>query len=72
MDKNFAIVERIFARNTRQGNRYNLRIENYQSSKYKNSPYFKGPVLWDTLPNDAISILTLVTFKDKLKTIFSP
>ena len=39
--KDFANVERIFARNTRQGNRYNFRTENYQSGKYKSSPYFK-------------------------------
>ena len=70
--KNFVNVERIFAKNTRQGNRYNFRVENYQSSKYKKSPYFKGSVLWDTLSNDVISIPTLVTFKDKLKRIFSP
>ena len=68
----FVNVERIFARNTRQGNRYNFRVENDQSSKYKNSQYFKGSGLWDNLPNDVISIPTLATFKDKLKRFFSP
>ena len=32
--KKFVNVERIFARNTRQGRRYNFRVANYQSSKY--------------------------------------
>ena len=29
---NFVNVERVFARNTRQGHRYNFRVDNYQSS----------------------------------------
>ena len=39
--KHNADVERIFARNIRQGNRYNLKV-NYQGTKYKRSPYFKA------------------------------
>ena len=70
--KNFANVERIFVRNTHQGNRYNFRVENYQNSKYRNSPYFKGSNLWDNLPIDVINVPTLGEFKAKLKRIFTP
>ena len=72
MYKSFANVERIFARNTRQGNQYNFRTENYQSSKYKSSPYFKGSTLWDNLPVEVIQIPVLSEFKTKIRRIFSP
>ena len=68
----FANVERAFARNTRQGRRFNFRLDNYQSGKYKNSPYFKGTILWDRLPDDMITITTLLEFKRRIKPLFSP
>ena len=40
----FANVERVFVRNTRQGNRYHVRVENYQGGKYKSGQYFKGTI----------------------------
>ena len=43
--KKFANVECVFVRNTRQGKRYDFRVENYQGSKYKSS-YFKSTVLY--------------------------
>ena len=70
--KDFANVERIFARNIRQGNRFNFKTENYQSSKYRSSPYFKGSVTWDDLPVDVIRAQTLNEFMVKLRGIFSP
>ena len=70
--KKFVNVERIFARNTRQGRRYNFRVANYQSSKYKSSPYFKGTILWDGLPDHVIALPTLLEFKRDLKTRISP
>ena len=63
-------VEGVFARNTRQGDRYNFRVDNYQSSKYKNSPYFKGTILWDRLPNAVINLPTLLEFKCNIKNSF--
>ena len=65
-------VERMFARNTRQGRRFNFRVDNYQSGKYKSSPYFKGTILWDRLPDNVINLLTLLEFKKELKNIFRP
>ena len=61
--KRFANVEHIFAKNTRQGDRYNFHVENYQSSKYRNSPYHKGSILWDNLPLDVINAPTLDEIK---------
>ena len=43
--KNCCNVERVLARNTRQGNRYHFITDAYQSGKYKGSPYFKGTLL---------------------------
>ena len=70
--KGFSNVERVFARNTRQGHRYNFRTENDQSSKYKSSPYFKGSTMWDKLPLDVIRAPTLCEFRIKKRRIFTP
>ena len=63
----FANVERVFVRNTRQGNRYHFCVENYQGGKYKSSPYFKGTILWDSLPVDIITSPAIKEFKLKLR-----
>ena len=65
-------VERIFARNTHKGNRFNFRVENYQSSKYKNSPCFKDSAIWDQLPLDVIQTPIMCEFKAKIRKMFSP
>ena len=70
--KNGHNVERIFARNTCQRDRYHFITDTYQSGKYQNSPYFKGTVLWDSLPADIILLPTLIEFKTKIKRLFSP
>ena len=57
---------------TRQGNRYNFRVENYQGTKYKRSPCFKGSTLWDELPLNVINIPILREFKAKIRDLFSP
>ena len=40
--------------------------DHYQSSRYKNSPYFRGTVLWDLLPVDVILLPTLQEFKARI------
>ena len=70
--KNFHNVERTFERNTRQGNRYHFITDAYQSGKYQRSPYYKGTLLWDSLPADIIILPTLLEFKVRLKRLFSP
>ena len=68
--KNFANVERIFARNTRQGRRFNFCVDNYKY-KYKSSPYFKGTILWDRLPDDVMALPTLLKYKKDIRPCFS-
>ena len=70
--KSFGNVECIFARNTRQGHRFNFRVDNYQSGKYKSSLCFKGTILWDCLPDNVINLLTLLEFKKEVKSRFQP
>ena len=66
--RKFCNVERNFARNTRQGRRF--RVDNYQSTKHKNSPYFKGAILWDLLPDEMINLPSLSEFKRDIKNRF--
>ena len=61
--KNCRNVEHVFARNTFQGNRFHFITDNYQSVKYKNSSYFKGTLLWNSLPDDLLLLESL----DELK-----
>ena len=39
--------------------------------KYKNSPNYKGSLLWDTLPATTRCYLNITDYKDSLKVIFS-
>ena len=39
-------------------------------TKYKNSPYFKGTMLWDRLPDEMIGIPTILEFKRDIKKRF--
>ena len=71
--KNCRNVERIFARNTHQGYRYHFITANYQRGKYKNSPYFKGAILWNSfIPDYIILPPTLLEFKMCVKRLFFP
>ena len=70
--KNCRNVQRVFRRQTRQGNRYHFITDAFQSGKYKGSPYFKGTILWDSLPADVILLSTLNEFKARIKRIFAP
>ena len=65
-------VQRVFPRQTRQENRYNFITDAFQSGKYKGSPYFKGTILWDSLPAYVILLPTLNEFKARMKRIFAP
>ena len=58
--RKFGNVERNFAHNTRQGRRYNFKVDNYQSTKYKNSPYFKGTILWVSSRMKLLILLIIV------------
>ena len=63
-------VRRVHARNTRAANVYSFVYEKYQNVKYKNSPYYKGSLLWDTLPVETRQCLNIIDFRNSLKRIY--
>ena len=42
-------ISRLHGRNTRGANVYSFVREKYNNVKYKNSPYYKESLLWDSL-----------------------
>ena len=46
----------LFARNTRGADRDTSYVERYRNNRYKNSPYYVGAELWNTLYNCIKSI----------------
>ena len=63
-------IRREHARNTRAANVYSFVRERYNNVKYKNSPYFKGSLLWDTLPIETCNSNNILDFKKTLATIY--
>ena len=61
---------RLFPRNTRGANRETFHLERFQNCKYKNSLYYVGAELWNTLPLDLTQIPTLYQFKCALKKLY--
>ena len=64
-------VRRIYARNTRAANVYSFARERYHNVKYRNSPYYKGSLLWDTLSDMTKRCLNILDFKKSLNQIYS-
>ena len=48
-------IRRIHVRNRRGANVYSFVTGCYNNVKYKNSPYYKGLIIWDSLPIKARS-----------------
>ena len=63
-------VRRIHGRNTRAANVYSFTRERYHNNKYKNSPFYKGALLWDTLPMNIRQCERLPLFKKALRGIY--
>ena len=63
-------VARIHERVTRGAGIFSFVRERYNCVKYKNSPYYKGSILWDGLPNDVKNSQTLLEFKKHLKRLY--
>ena len=63
-------VRRVHNRRTRAAEVYSFARERYSSVKYKNIPYYKGSLLWDSFPADIRNSLSLLEFKRKLKMIY--
>ena len=62
-------VARISSRRTRAAGVYTFVWERYSCIKYRNSPYYKGSLLWDDLPIAFRSCRTLLEFKKCLSRI---
>ena len=63
-------VRRIFNRHTRAADRFAFVRERYNCVKYRNSPYYKGSLLWDTLPINARDSATMLEFKKYLRVVY--
>ena len=63
-------VRRVHARNTRNALRFTFYTERYHNVKYKNSPYYIGSELWNSLPLATINSDTIFEFKKCLKGIY--
>ena len=60
-------VARVYGRETRAARNFTFAREKYNCIKYKNSPYYKGSLLWDSLPVIARNCDNLLEFKKQLK-----
>ena len=63
-------IRRLHARNTRAANVFSFIREKYNNVKYKNSPYYKGSLLWDTLPIGVRTSENIQDFKKGLSRIY--
>ena len=63
-------ARRVYARNTRAAEVYSFVRERYHNVKYKNSSYFKGSLLWDTLPVQTRSCLNITDFRNSLRRLY--
>ena len=64
-------IRRIHGRNTRAAGVYSFTRERYHNVKYRNSPFYKGALLWDTLPVNARQCLTIIEFKKHLANVYT-
>ena len=61
---------RTFQRATRGAERYTFDVERYNVIKYKNSPYYKGADLWDTLPRQVIDSTCFTELKKNMSLFY--
>ena len=58
------------ARNTRAADIYSFTRERYHNNKYKNSPFYKGALIWDSLHVDIRRSVSLKEFRKALKRVY--
>ena len=63
-------ARRVYGRNTRAANVYSFTRERYHNTKYRNSPFYKGALLWDMLPLNVKRCVTIIQFKNSLKNVY--
>ena len=64
-------VGRVHVRETRAAQIFAFTRERYNCVKYKNSPYYKGAVLWDSTPAIVRNSNNLVVFKKNVKALYT-
>ena len=64
-------TEHVFRRATRRAERYKFEVERYNVVKYKNSPYYKGAELWDSLPQYVTDSVSMTEFKRNLLLVYN-
>ena len=70
VDKQRFSVARIHERTTRAAGIFSFVRERYNCVKYRNSPYYKGAVLWDGLPLIVKNSGNLLEFKKHSKGMY--
>ena len=65
-----ADIRRVHGRNTRAANVFSFTRERYHNNKYRNSPYYKGALLWETLPMTTKRCTTMLEFKKSIRNEF--
>ena len=60
-------VARVHVRRTRAADIFSFARERYNCVKYKNSPYYKGALLWDELPIIVRNSTSSLEFNRRLK-----
>ena len=63
-------IQGVHGRNTRAAQIYSFARERYHYVKYKNSPYYKGSILWDELPVETRQCNSMLDFKKSLRRIY--
>ena len=63
-------MARVHGHRTRAAETFAFVRERYNCVKYKNSPYYKGALLWDELSIVARNSMSLLEFKRHLKTTY--
>ena len=64
-------VARIHERITRAAGIFSFVRERYNCIQFKNSPYYKGAILWDGLPLIVKNSADLLEFKKHLKGMYN-
>ena len=66
-DENRAIANHI----TRKHTKYVFKVETKIGTKYSNSPYYKGTLLWEKLDTETLDLECLVLFKKILDKLYN-
>ena len=60
-------LHKVFPRNTRGSARILFKTANFEGALYKQSPYFVGSKLWNSMSSSDIELPDIFAFKSRLK-----